>query len=154
MNAVGVARPLPPFLTKDDLDAPARRLSVLCDVTCDVGSPCNALPVYDDTTDWEQPVRRLREGELPVDLIAIENLPSLVPVESSRAFSADLRPHLLALRDDSPVWARSLRAFHHSSLFVGAPGTGPVTESEQWGRSRPICPGRVTRSRALAGRGG
>ena len=48
VNAVGVARPLPPFLTKDDLDAPARRLSVLCDVTCDVGSP--ATPCRSTTT--------------------------------------------------------------------------------------------------------
>ncbi|MBB4894207.1 saccharopine dehydrogenase (NAD+, L-lysine-forming) [Streptomyces olivoverticillatus] len=113
VNTVLTTRPVPPFLTGADLDDPARRLSVVCDVTCDVTSDCNVLPVYDDVTDWERPVRRLREGDVPVDLIAIDNLPSLLPAEASRAFSAELLPQLLEL--DGPAWERCLNDFRNAA---------------------------------------
>jgi saccharopine dehydrogenase (NAD+, L-lysine-forming) len=114
VNTVLTVDPVPPFLTPADLDDPGRRLSVLSDVTCDVTSDCNVLPVYDETTDWQQPVRRLRAGPRPLDLVAIDNLPSLLPVEASTAFSADLAPLLPALADPAdPVWSRALGTFRH-----------------------------------------
>lgn len=111
VNTVLTTRPVPPFLTQADLDDAGRRLSLVADVTCDVTSECNVLPVYDETTDWEHPVRRLRGGERPADLIAIDNLPSLLPVESSRAFSAELYPQLLRLHDADATWQRALLSF-------------------------------------------
>ncbi|MEC4019656.1 saccharopine dehydrogenase [Streptomyces sp. H27-D2] len=114
VNTVLTTRPIPPFLTPADLDDPRRRLSTICDVTCDVTSQCNVLPVYDDVTDWEHPVRRLRGGDPPVEVIAIDNLPSLLPGEASRAFSAELLPQLMALvsqGDTAPAWARCLHTF-------------------------------------------
>ncbi|MER5896884.1 saccharopine dehydrogenase [Streptomyces sp. NPDC001876] len=118
VNAIGCDRPVPPFLTKADLDN-ERRLSVIADVTCDVGSELNALPVYDHVTDWDKPVERLREGPRPLDIIAIDNLPSLVPAEASRAFSADLWPLLLLLREGSEVWDRCQGAFRHALASLG-----------------------------------
>ncbi|MFF5985254.1 saccharopine dehydrogenase [Streptomyces olindensis] len=112
VNAVLATSPVPPFLRERDLDAPDRRLRTLCDVTCDVGSPLNVLPVYDDTTDWEAPVRRLR-AEPPLDLIAIDNLPSLLPLESSADFSAALLPHLLDF-GVAGAWARCLDRFRQT----------------------------------------
>jgi saccharopine dehydrogenase (NAD+, L-lysine-forming) len=111
VNTVLVNRPVPPFLTPEDLDAPGRRIRVVVDVTCDVTSECNVLPVYDATTTWERPVLRLREGDHPVDLIAIDNLPSLLPVEASHAFSAELHPHLQDLNGDDSPWKGALRIF-------------------------------------------
>ncbi|MFI9742404.1 saccharopine dehydrogenase [Streptomyces sp. NPDC052494] len=114
VNAIGTDRPVSPFLTPEDLMAPGRRLSLLCDVTCDLGSPYNAVPVYDRLTDWEAPVTRLRGGGHPLDVIAIDNLPSLLPAEASRDFSAALAPHLLALatgRTGGRAWERSRNAF-------------------------------------------
>ncbi|MFI9269508.1 saccharopine dehydrogenase [Kitasatospora sp. NPDC052896] len=107
LNTVLATRPIPPFLRPADLDDPRRRLSVVADVTCDVTSDLNVLPVYDAVTDWRQPVRRLREAK-PLDLIAIDNLPSLLPAEASRAFSAELSPQLPLLGDDDPAspWRR------------------------------------------------
>ncbi|MEW1547314.1 saccharopine dehydrogenase [Streptomyces tsukubensis] len=124
VNTVLVTRPVTPFLTPADLDAPGRRLSVLSDVTCDAGSECNVLPVYDSVTSWERPVRRLRGGPPPLDLIAIDNLPSLLPAEASRGFSADLWPQLLNLpgpgawgrAPDCPAWSRTLRRFTEAVL--------------------------------------
>ncbi|MEU5158913.1 saccharopine dehydrogenase [Streptomyces sp. NPDC020875] len=119
VNTVLVHRPVEPFLTPDSLASPARRTTVLSDVTCDVGSACNVLPVYDEVTSWERPVRRLVAGDPPLDLIAIDNLPSLLPAEASRAFSAELWPQLLNLPGpggrsggpDCPAWSRTRRRF-------------------------------------------
>jgi saccharopine dehydrogenase (NAD+, L-lysine-forming) len=112
VNAVLALTPVPPFLRDEDLDAPARRLRTLCDVTCDVGSPLNVLPVYDRTTDWDEPVRRLRK-EPPLDLIAIDNLPSLLPKESSTDFSAALLPQLLYF-EVGGAWRRCLDRFRQA----------------------------------------
>ncbi|WP_411149937.1 saccharopine dehydrogenase [Streptomyces sp. A30] len=117
VNAVLATTPVPPFLREEDLDAPARRLRTLCDVTCDVGSPLNVLPVYDRTTDWTDPARRLRK-EPPLDLIAIDNLPSLLPKESSTDFSAALLPQLLDLGVGGP-WGRCLDRFHQACRELG-----------------------------------
>ncbi|MGW7094900.1 saccharopine dehydrogenase [Streptomyces sp. NPDC054874] len=122
VNAIGCDRRVPPFLTEADLDDERRRLSVIADVTCDVGSELNALPVYDHVTDWDHPVERLREGPRPLDIIAIDNLPSLVPAEASRSFSADLWPLLLSLREGSEVWDRCLAAFRHATASLGGRG--------------------------------
>ncbi|MGQ0839480.1 saccharopine dehydrogenase [Actinokineospora sp.] len=111
VNAVLTTKPVPPFVTESDLDDPARRLRVLSDVTCDVTSDCNVLPVYDRITDWAEPARRLRGGERPVDVIAIDNLPSLLPREASVAFSADVLPLLRTLDADTGPWHRALDLF-------------------------------------------
>ncbi|MDV9189589.1 saccharopine dehydrogenase [Streptomyces sp. SR27] len=120
VNSIGAVRPVAPFLSKDGLDDVRRRLSVIPDVTCDVGSELNALPVYDHVTDWDHPVERLREEPQPLDVIAIDNLPSLIPAEASRAFSADLWPHLLSLREGSDVWERCLGAFRRAAVSLDA----------------------------------
>lgn len=105
VNAVLATGPITPFLTTETLRR-SRRLSVVADVTCDVGSPCHALPIYDETTTWREPVLRL-DG---LDVIAIDNLPSLLPRESTVDFAADLAPQLAAL-GHSGVWKRGLDAF-------------------------------------------
>jgi saccharopine dehydrogenase (NAD+, L-lysine-forming) len=117
VNTVLTTRPIPPFLTDKDLDEPGRRLRTLCDVTCDVGSPLNVLPVYDATTDWDDPVRRLREQPV-LDLIAIDNLPSLLPLEASVDFSAALLPLLLEFGVGGP-WGRCLDRFNQACRELG-----------------------------------
>jgi len=114
VNAVFASEPGTPFLTAADLPHDGRRLTTVCDVACDVTSACNRLPVNCQLTDWTQPVRRLHQGPLPLDLIAIGNLPSLLPRESSTAFSADLLPHLANLPHGSLPWIRSQGQFHHA----------------------------------------
>ncbi|MFJ9906912.1 saccharopine dehydrogenase [Streptomyces sp. NPDC101152] len=122
VNCVLATTPVPPFVREQDLDDPARRLRTLCDVTCDVGSPLNVLPVYDRTTDWTDPARRLRK-EPPLDLIAIDNLPSLLPRESSTDFSAALVLQLLEFGVGGP-WGRCLDRFHQACRELG------ITEGE------------------------
>ncbi|MFF0089644.1 saccharopine dehydrogenase [Streptomyces canus] len=117
VNCVLATTPVPPFVREADLDDPTRRLRTLSDVTCDVGSPLNVLPVYDRVTEWAEPVRRLHK-EPPLDLIAIDNLPSLLPEESSVDFSASLLPLLPAFEIGGP-WARCLDRFHQACRELG-----------------------------------
>ncbi|MFE5188915.1 saccharopine dehydrogenase [Streptomyces sp. NPDC056628] len=117
VNAVLATAPVPPFLREQDLDVPDRRLRTVCDVTVDVGSPLNVLPVYDRVTEWTDPVRRLRERP-PLDLIAIDNLPSLLPRESSADFSSALTPLLPAFGTDA-AWGRCLDRFHQAQRELG-----------------------------------
>ncbi|MFH8699973.1 saccharopine dehydrogenase [Streptomyces chartreusis] len=117
VNAVLATTPVPPFLREEDLDDPGRRLRTVCDVTVDVGSALNVLPVYDRTTEWTDPVRRLRK-EPPLDLIAIDNLPSLLPRESSADFSSALLPQLLQFETGGP-WGRCRDRFHQACRELG-----------------------------------
>lgn len=116
VNCVVTRVPAPPFVTEADLDH-ERRLRVIADVTCDVSSPINMLPVNTDITTWEEPTRRLRAADSEfgaLDVIAIDNLPSLVPREASETFSHDLTPHLLGLSDPhrpSGPWVAAAGAF-------------------------------------------
>ncbi len=113
VNCVLTTTPTTPFVTADDLDR-RRRLRLLADVTCDVTSDTNMLPVNTAITTWADPVRRLtgREGGV-MDVIAVDNLPSLLPREASVTFSADLTPHLLGLGDHPLVgpWAAAAAAY-------------------------------------------
>ncbi|MFF1547833.1 saccharopine dehydrogenase [Streptomyces sp. NPDC058291] len=132
VNCVLATAPVPPFVREQDLDDPARRLRTLSDVTCDVGSPLNVLPVYDRTTEWADPVRRLRE-EPPLDLIAIDNLPSLLPRESSVDFSADLTPQLLDF-GVGQAWDRCLDRYHRAGRELGS-DTGRLSAEGGAGRA-------------------
>jgi saccharopine dehydrogenase (NAD+, L-lysine-forming) len=115
VNTVLVRQPVPPFVRVEDLTAPGRRLSVIADVTCDVASPHHTLPIYRRTTTWREPVTAVRGAEPPLDVIALDNLPSLLPRESSVAFSADLTPHLAELGRSASSWDRCLRTFHEAT---------------------------------------
>lgn len=110
VNAVLNTGAASPFLTDDDLDTALRRLRVVVDVTVDVTSEANLLPIYDSVTTWSEPARRLRTDP-PLDLIAIDNLPSLLPHEASTDFSAQLAPQLAAIDRDSASWRRCADSF-------------------------------------------
>ena len=106
------ARPgTPVFVPKSALDAP-RRLTVIGDVACDPDSDYNPVPIYDRATDWATPALRVHDTP-PMDVMAIDNLPSLLPVESSEDYAAQLLPSLLGLGTlHDGVWARAEATFH------------------------------------------
>ena len=88
-----------------------RRLRVIGDIACDPGSAFNPIPVYDRTTDWQSPALRVHDSP-PLDVTAIDNLPSLLPVESSEDYAAQLLPSLLTLDAlDAGVWGRAKATF-------------------------------------------
>ncbi|RJQ81965.1 saccharopine dehydrogenase [Pseudonocardiaceae bacterium YIM PH 21723] len=114
INAVFSSGPAEPFLTRSEIGQPGSALRVIADVTCDVGSAANTLPIYDDITTWRDPARRLHDDPV-LDIIAIDNLPTLLPRESSTAFSAELRDHLLTIDEPDSPWARCATLFREAT---------------------------------------
>lgn len=59
------------------------------------------------------------DGSRPLDLIAIDHLPSLLPAESSDDFSSQLLPSLLEIQDDQTrVWRRAHDLFIDKSKIL------------------------------------
>jgi saccharopine dehydrogenase (NAD+, L-lysine-forming) len=97
---------------------PARRLTVIGDIACDPTSDFSPIKVYDRTTDWDAPALRVAQNPV-LDVTAIDNLPSLLPAESSVDYAAQLLPTLLQLNDlANGVWARAYRDYALHSARV------------------------------------
>jgi saccharopine dehydrogenase (NAD+, L-lysine forming) len=106
-----LARPgCPVFVPRSALTA-ERALTVIGDIACDPTSDFSPIKVYDRATDWDAPA--LRVWDAPVlDVTAIDNLPSMLPVESSVDYAGQLLPSLLKLGVlDSDVWGRAAAEF-------------------------------------------
>ncbi|MEM9523461.1 MAG: saccharopine dehydrogenase [Pseudomonadota bacterium] len=106
-----LARPgIPAFVPREAMRAP-RRLTVIGDIACDPDSDYNPIPIYDRATSWKTPVTRVY-AHPPLDVMAIDNLPSLLPREASESFAAQLLPALTRLHErDEGIWARAKAIF-------------------------------------------
>lgn len=118
VNCVYLSIEIPPFIDKETIENPDSILKVISDVSCDPNGPWNPIRVYSQHTSWEHPV-------LPIDktktsVIAIDNLPSLLPKESSEDFSEQLLPYLLDLKEDKlGVWKRAEEIFYeHKKKYI------------------------------------
>ena len=106
-----LARPGCPVFVPASAKTDARKLTVIGDIACDPTSDFSPIKVYDRATDWEAPALRVHDTP-PLDVTAIDNLPSLMPVESSEDYAAQLLPSLLALSAlDRGVWGRARAEF-------------------------------------------
>ena len=106
-----LARPGTPVFVPLSAKTAPRRLSVIGDIACDPDSEFSPIKVYDRVTTWEAPALRVHENP-PLDVTAIDNLPSLLPRESSEDFAAQLLPHLRQLDHiDAGVWGRARAIF-------------------------------------------
>ena len=73
-----LARPGAPIFMPAEAKKAARRLSVIGDIACDPTSDFSPIKVYDRVTSWEEPALRVHDAP-PLDVMAIDNLPSLLP---------------------------------------------------------------------------
>lgn len=106
-----LAMPGVPVFVPDAAKTAPRALRVIGDIACDPTSDFSPIKVYDRATDWAAPVRRVHNSP-PLDVMAIDNLPSLLPLESSQDYAAQLLPALLMLSQiDHGVWGRAKAAF-------------------------------------------
>ncbi len=110
LNCILATEGVPVFVPATAPISP-RRLSVIGDIACDPTSAFSPIKVYDRVTTWAAPT--LRVTRTPVlDVTAIDNLPSLLPLESSADFAAQVLPHLLTLPQiDRGVWGRAEAIF-------------------------------------------
>jgi saccharopine dehydrogenase (NAD+, L-lysine-forming) len=106
-----LARPGCPVFVPASATTAKRALTVIGDIACDPTSDFSPVKVYDRATDWAGPALRVHDDP-PLDVTAIDNLPSLLPVESSQDYAAQLLPSLLTLGDlEGGVWGRAQAEF-------------------------------------------
>ncbi|RMD39345.1 hypothetical protein DV735_g5780, partial [Chaetothyriales sp. CBS 134920] len=116
VNCIYLAQPIAPFINAASLSSPARKLSVVCDVSCDTTNPHNPVPIYTENSTFASPTLPVPGYENPpLHVISIDHLPSLLPRESSEAFSQALLPSLLTLKDrkTAPVWQQAEALFNN-----------------------------------------
>jgi saccharopine dehydrogenase (NAD+, L-lysine-forming) len=80
---------------------------VIVDISCDYSKVNNPIKLYSSATSWITPVFNYNSL---VDIIAIDNLPSLLPKESSDMFSSICKD--LLLQFGSEIWEKCLDKFH------------------------------------------
>jgi saccharopine dehydrogenase (NAD+, L-lysine forming) len=104
-----LAQPGCPVFVPASAGADQRTLRIIGDIACDPDSEFSPIKVYDAVTTWAAPARRVHDNP-PLDVVAIDNLPSLLPVESSEDYAAQLLASLGELHDlTTGVW-------HHAEL--------------------------------------
>lgn len=111
-----LARPGCPVFVPASAKTDARALTVIGDIACDPTSDFSPIKVYDRVTEWTAPALRVHDTP-PLDVTAIDNLPSMLPVESSEDYAAQLLPALATLGDlNAGVWGRAKAEFvRHSA---------------------------------------
>jgi saccharopine dehydrogenase (NAD+, L-lysine-forming) len=110
LNCILAAPGCPVFVPADAKTAD-RRMTAIGDIACDPTSDFSPIKVYDRTTTWAEPALRVHDAP-PLDVMAIDNLPSMLPVESSQDYARQLLPSLLTLGDlDAGVWGRAKTTF-------------------------------------------
>ena len=118
VNCIYLSQPIPPFISPESLSVADRRLSVVCDVSCDTTNPHNPIPIYSINTTFSEPTVPVKlpssASDLPLSVISIDHLPSLLPREASEAFSSALLPSLRGLKDRHSVriWQQAEKLFH------------------------------------------
>ncbi|MEM9855481.1 MAG: saccharopine dehydrogenase, partial [Pseudomonadota bacterium] len=115
-----LARPGTPVFIPASTVTAQRALSVIGDIACDPESDFNPVQVYDSATRWEAPARRVSEHP-PLDVTAIDNLPSLLPLEASEDFAAQLLPSLERLPEWGDEWMRAQTLFDRAIAALRAP---------------------------------
>ena len=117
INCILAGPKTPPFVRPDAPTSP-RALRVIGDIACDPDSAFNPVQVYDVTTTWAAPATRVHNAP-PLDVMAIDNLPSMLPLESSEDYAGQLLPTLKSLAtDQNGVWGRAAQIFqtHREAL--------------------------------------
>lgn len=79
----------------------------IVDISCDCDQKNNPIQLYNKCTTWENPVFKYNEY---VDIIAINNLPSLLPKDSSNYFSNKCVELLMNM--DSEYWKKCEKEFY------------------------------------------
>lgn len=135
VNCVYLEESTPVFVNREMLYAATssqkdkRRFSVLADVSCDYDSANNPFPFYCEGTTHEVPALRCFEGSsgeegnsLSMDVVAIDNLPTLIAKEAATEYSQQLVHQLLNLNKtrSDPVWLGALAHFKKCQELANA----------------------------------
>jgi alanine dehydrogenase len=78
-----------------DTNAEFKKPLIIVDISCDYGKKNNPIKLYSTATTWQIPIHQYNSF---VDIIAIDNLPSLLPKQSSDDFSKICADLILGLQ--------------------------------------------------------
>lgn len=119
VNCILAGPQVPVFIPKAAVDQP-RELTVVADISCDPSSSFNPIPIYSEASTFTDPVTRVATTPTPLDVTAIDNLPSMLPIESSQDYASQLLPYLLQLdKVNEGVWARAHTLFNKHTALLG-----------------------------------
>ncbi len=112
VNCVLVNGPGLLLATPEHLSSSNCHLRMISDVACDPFSSFNPLPIYSEPTSWQKPFVSLGENGQgqDIELTSIDNLPSLIPKESSQDFSEQFLPSLMKF-DQGEEWLAAKSIF-------------------------------------------
>jgi saccharopine dehydrogenase (NAD+, L-lysine forming) len=80
VNCIHLFSPIPPFLNAGSLASPNRKLSFLCDLSCDTTNPHNPIPIYTENSTFSSPTIPVGvPKDPPLMVISLDHLPSLLP---------------------------------------------------------------------------
>ena len=137
MNCIYNAKPIRPFVTRESIRqaGKGRRLSVVGDITCDIHTPGNAVPIYGRETTLGEPTVRVEVAEGRGLVVAgMICFPALLTREASDATSEALLPSLLKLGN----WRREREWLDVEGLFKEALGMLEREEQEERERKRVV----------------
>ena len=113
-----VATPNTPVFFQPNFVESQRKLTVIGDIACDPDSDYNPIPIYSAPTTWRKPGLNI-SSRPPLDVMAIDNLPSLLPKESSIDFAEQLFPYLMDFNGkNNVVWQRAKKVFKSKLIEV------------------------------------
>lgn len=119
VNCILAGPSVPVFVPRAAVDE-QRELTVVADISCDPSSDFNPIPIYNEASTFTDPVTRVTNTPTPLDVTAIDNLPSMLPVESSQDYAEQLLPYLLQLDEiDKDVWQRANSIFNKHVALLG-----------------------------------
>lgn len=116
-NCINLKGRIQPFITTNQLNSPGA-LSIITDISCDPESSYNPLPIYEKCTTLSNPSMPITSTKANIEIIAIDNLPSFLPKESSVDFSRQLLPHiteLLSIGSRSESWNRAASYYYENA---------------------------------------
>jgi alanine dehydrogenase len=118
MNGIYWDKNIPRLFEKEDIQLPHFNISVLADVTCDVGGsvPVNieaskiADPVYGIDKKTFEKTTPFQQTNDVVDVMAVDNLPNELPRDASMHFGIHLEKYVLPellKEEESDIIARA-----------------------------------------------
>lgn len=109
-NCIFLDKYIEPFITKNNVAKINHKLTIV-DISCDPNHSYNPLPIYNKPGTWDNYYIKINEY---VDVLSIDNLPSLLPIDSSIYFSNILVELLLQLNNDKElIWKRAEDIFYN-----------------------------------------
>jgi len=104
-NCINLTSFIEPFFDKNTIFT---KNIIIVDISCDYTNIFNPIKLYDKATNWINPVYSYSKF---VDIIAIENLPSLLPIDSSIYFSNKII-NLLTNNEYKKYWNQTLNIYY------------------------------------------